>query len=539
MQRIAAPRPLWVINAVVSVWLAALTNATFIRTVAELTPYQDWRFPVFMMAMLGILVAYINLFLTWITWGRLAKPVLTVVLIASALTAYFVNTFGVGIDAGQIQNMMESDFQESRDLVTWNMLGYVAVIAGLPLVWIWSLPLTQQGLLQHQRNRLLSSAASLLLMAAVAAGFYADLASIFREHRNIRYTLVPHNYVTGLRTYFKHQEVSVELPLQRYAEDAHRSPALGQPSKPRLIVLVMGETARAESFALQGYTRNTTPELAALPITYFKQVSSCGTATAVSLPCLFSGFTRTRYDAAVAKHREGLLDILQRSGYAVSWLDNNSGCKGACDRVEKVPMLEHRKAFWCIKGECQDGLLLESFQHKLSTAPVADRIIVLHQAGSHGPAYYRRYPKAFERFTPTCDSNALQSCTQAQIVNTYDNTIAYTDHILAKLIQTLAQDSRYSSALLYVSDHGESTGEHGLYLHGAPYVFAPSQQTHVPMLTWLSPEFAAQEPTRNACLQQHKDQVISHDHVFHSVLGLAGVETQVFNPALDLTAGCS
>lgn len=529
---------LWLINALVSLWLAVLANTTFIQKVAELTPYHDGRFPVFIVAMLGLLAAYINLFLTWVTWGRLAKPVLTFILIASALSAYFINSFGVGIDAGQIQNMMETDAHEIGDLLTWNMLGYVVVIAGLPLIWIWSKPLVSEGWLQRQRNRVLSSAASLLLIAAVAAGFYADLASIFREHRSIRYSLVPHNYVTGLRAYFKHQEVIEAIPVQAYGQDAHRSPPLSSQAKPRLIVLVMGETARAESFSLQGYARNTTPELAALPITYFTQVSSCGTATAVSLPCLFSGFTRSRYDADVAKHREGLLDILQRSGYAVSWLDNNSGCKGACDRVEKVPMLANRASVWCVNGECQDGLLLESFQQKLATAPAIDRVLVLHQAGSHGPAYYRRYPKAFERFTPTCNSNALQSCTPSQITNTYDNTIAYTDHILAKIIQTMAQDSRYSSALLYVSDHGESTGEHGLYLHGAPYLFAPSQQTHVPMLSWLSADFAGQEPARAACLIKRKTQAISHDNVFHSVLGLAGVRTQVFNPALDLTSGC-
>lgn len=539
MSRLAHARKLFVMNACVALWLALSANTTFLQKIAALTPYQDWRFPAFMLAMLVLLTAYINLFLTWVTWGRLARPVLTFVLLASALTAYFINTFGVDIDAGQIQNMMETDFQESWDLLTWNMLGYVLLIAGLPSLWIWHKPLAREGFVQRQRNRLLASTASLFLVAVVAAGFYADLASIFREHRSIRFSLVPHNYVTGLRTYFKHQEVAADMPLQPYGEDAHRPPSAGKPSKPRLIVLVMGETARAESFGLQGYARNTTPELAALPVTYFTQVSACGTATAVSLPCLFSGFTHKTYDADIARHREGLLDILQRGGYTVSWLDNNSGCKGACDRVEKIPMLESRKAAWCVEDECLDGLLLESFQHQLATAPLADRVIVMHQAGSHGPAYYRRYPKAFERFTPTCNSNALQSCTQQQIVNTYDNTIAYTDHIVASMIRTLAQDSRYSSALLYVSDHGESTGEHGLYLHGAPYLFAPSQQTHVPMLTWLSPDFAAREPRRAACLSQRRDDALSHDNVFHSLLGLAGVKTQVFNPELDLTEGCS
>ena len=530
------PRTLIATNALIALWLALLANTSFLSKIATLTPYHDWRYPAFMAAMVVLLTAYINLFLTLITWGRLARPVLTFLLLASALTAYFVDTFGVGIDVGQIQNMMETDFQESWDLATWNMLAYVLVIAGLPLVWLWRKPLAPEGFLRRQRNRLLGSIGSLILVGLVASCFYADLASIFREHRAIRFTIVPHNYVTGLRSYFKQHQVSSDVPLQKYGEDAHRA---AHPGKPKLLVLVVGETARAESFGLQGYARNTTPELAKLPITYYSNVSSCGTATAVSLPCLFSGFTRKDYDAQIAKHREGLLDILQRGGYAVSWLDNNSGCKGACDRVQTVPLLESRKAAWCVKGECRDDLLIESFAKHLADAPVQDRVIVLHQEGSHGPAYYLRYPKAFERFTPVCNSNALQSCTQQQVINTYDNTIAYTDHIIASAIKTLAQDSRYSSALLYVSDHGESTGEHGLYLHGAPYLFAPSQQTHVPMLSWVSPSFAEREPAQASCLRKRHADALSHDNIFHSMLGLAGVETAVHNPALDMSAGCS
>lgn len=533
------PRTLGTTNALLALWLMAVANTSFMAKIAALTPYQDWRFPVFLIAMAVLLTAYINLFLSWITWSRFARPMLTLILLASALTAYFVDTFGIGIDAGQIQNMMETDLNESLDLVTWNMLGYVLTIAGLPLLWLWSRPLMAETFWQRQRHRILASLSSLALVMLVAIFFYADLASIFREHRAIRFTIVPHNYVTGLRAYFKHQSLETQVPLQAFGSDAHRVLDASGARKPVLLVLVLGETARAESFGLQGYARNTTPELAKLPITYFSQVSSCGTATAVSLPCLFSGFTRKTYDAAAARHREGLLDILQRAGYAVSWLDNNSGCKGACDRIQRVPMLESRKATWCVGRECQDDLLLESFSKHLADAPVQDRVIVTHQSGSHGPAYYRRYPKTFERFVPTCDSNALQSCTRQQIVNTYDNTIAYTDHIVASMIRTVAQDARYSSALVYVSDHGESTGEHGLYLHGAPYVFAPSQQTHVPMLSWLSADFSAQQPARAACLQQRHADALSHDNIFHSLLGLAGVKTQVYVPALDMTAGCA
>jgi lipid A ethanolaminephosphotransferase len=352
--------------------------------------------------------------------------------------------------------------------------------------------------------------------------------------------VTPHNSIGGLVRYWNRHAKLKPLPLVMYGIDAHRTAQAPPPhALPTLMVLVVGETARAESFGLGGYARNTTPALAARHVTYFSQTSSCGTATAVSVPCMFSGMTRHKYDADLAKHREGLLDVLKRAGYAVTWIDNNSGCKGACDRVDNLAPLASKRAQWCEGNECLDGLLDDSIADFLAHAPVQDRVIVLHQAGSHGPAYYKRYAPAFKRFSPTCDTNAIQGCPRAALINTYDNSIAYTDHILASLIDQLqGQSSRYQSMMWYVSDHGESTGEHGLYLHGAPYLFAPSQQTHVPMLTWLSAQFQASHPKLLGCLNAEKDQTTSQDNLFHTLLGLLSVESQVKDPALDLSAGC-
>ena len=193
----------------------------------------------------------------------------------------------------------------------------------------------------------------------------------------------------------------------------------------------------------------------------------------------------------------------------------------------------------CDEEGCLDEILVQHLRAELARDS-GDKVYVLHMIGSHGPAYFRRYPAAFRRFTPTCDSVALQSCSIDQIRNRYDNTRLYTDHVLAQLTKLLEHNApRRASTLLYVSDHGESTGEKGLYLHGAPYVFAPSEQTRVPMLLWSSQSFQDWRGLDTACAATRASAVLSHDHFFHTVLGLLNLQTAAYRPELDALAGCA
>lgn len=524
--------------ALVAAWLTVFANQTFFSQVAEWRASTGQSTSLFVLGT-GLLVwGVFNLVLQWLGWGALTRAMLTLMLLVSAFTAHFVDNFGIRIDADMVRNVLETDSHEARDLMSWSLLGNVAWMAGLPLLWLWWRPLTRQAWWPRQRQRVLASLASVLVIVGIAASSYADYASLFRNHRELRHVLVPQNAFNGLRKALKTETLG-PVVVSPYGEDAHRLMPAGR-HKPRLLVLVLGETARAESFSLNGNPRPVTPELARRAVINFSQVSSCGTATAVSVPCLFSGMTRADYDPVLARQREGLLDIVQRAGYAVSWIENSSGCKGVCDRVEQVSATDAIRARWCGADGCLDELLVDTLADQLRTQPARDRVIVLHQQGSHGPAYGHRYPAAFRRFTPTCDSSELSQCSAEAVRNSYENTIAYTDHVLARVIDTVSGPlaSAYDSSFLYVSDHGESTGEHGLYLHGAPYLLAPSQQTHVPMLAWLSDGYRAREPARSQCLAQQRKAEWSHDNVFHTVLGLLDVRTQVKVPGLDIGAHC-
>jgi lipid A ethanolaminephosphotransferase len=307
---------------------------------------------------------------------------------------------------------------------------------------------------------------TLLVLTLAVAPLFKEYASLVRNHREIRYLLTPVNYLHSL--YVLAADLTV---APAYAEPVGQDAAKGHywagVKRPVVTVLVVGETARADHFSLGGYERRTNPRLAAENIVYFSDVSSCGTATRVSLPCMFSDLGREAYSKGEAKRREGLLDVLNHAGIRTVWLDNNAGCKGVCNHTPTWTAAGLDIDGLCEDGECFDAVLLNEME-KAIAGSTGDTVIVLHQNGSHGPAYYRRYPDEFRVFTPDCRSDDFGDCTRAEIVNSYDNTIYYTDWFLAQVIERLeGHAAQFDTAMLYVSDHGESLGEFGLYLHHA------------------------------------------------------------------------
>jgi lipid A ethanolaminephosphotransferase len=367
-----------------------------------------------------------------------------------------------------------------------------------------------------------------------------DLTSLMRNQRELRYLITPGNYIYGLVENLARGARDVRAPREAVGTDARVMHIAMATHKPRVFVLVVGETVRAANFSLLGaYARATTPELAKLDVIAFRNFTSCGTSTEVSVPCMFSPWGRAEYDERRIRNSEGLLDVLARAGYTVKWLDNQSGCKGVCQGAgiayEKIDPASATDL--CSAEGCFDGVLVRRLQAEMA-AVQQDSVFVLHMMGNHGPAYYRRYPPAFRRFVPDCATAELRNCTREQVVNAYDNAILYADHVLAGVVETLAGSSRVDAAMIYVSDHGESLGENGLYLHGLPYSIAPDTQTRVPMIAWLSPGFSASAALNRSCLQAKSGEELSHDNLFHSVLGLLDVQTRAYKPGRDLFDDC-
>lgn len=535
----------WLPNLLLAAWLAGPANWPLWRALWDLTEVSGWRGLGFLVGHALMLAGVLFALLSLITWRWVWRPAALALLLTAAIAAYYMASYGVVIDRGMMHNVLGTDPREVWDLLSWRALVWLIVLAGLPGWWWWrtagqAIPRgVWGGVWRNVLGALLGLAVATMALWLV----YQDFASVTRNHRQLRWMMSPLNVLVASVQVARAAWPQRALPLQRVGTDATLGPSYSNGARPLALVLVVGETSRAANWQLSGYPRATTPRLKQLvqqgEAVYFNQVMSCGTSTAVSLPCMFSLQTHERFDGAPS---EGLLDVLQRAGLAVMWLDNQSGCKGACDRVPTVHTRALDNPRWCANGECRDEVMLDDLAKRMAQLPAAARatgvVLVLHQMGSHGPAYDKRVDPAFKRFLPECTSNALQACARQELVNAYDNTVLYTDHFVAQTVQWLSQQTAYDTALLYVSDHGESLGENNLYLHGLPYALAPREQKHVPMLAWASPAWRQRMGLNTACATKQAQRPWSHDNFFHTVLGLADVHTQAYQGALDAWGPC-
>ncbi|VVO59386.1 phosphoethanolamine transferase [Pseudomonas fluorescens] len=537
MLKIKAVRPEWV-TLIASAFLITGFNLVLWKHLFEITA-TDAAGILMRLAFGAMIFAAFNIVLTLLAFRPVMKPFLTLLFMVSAGVAYFMSQYGVLIDAGMLRNFAETNATEVRDLLSLKLFVYIVLLGILPSWLLWKTPVNYRRWHRELLSKVLVCFASAAVIGSVALMNYQGLSSLFRNHHELRLMVVPSNYIGASFGYLREQVASARQPFIAVGEDAQRNPAWQTHGRKSLTVLVVGESARAENFGILGYDRDTTPMLnKEAGLIAFTDVHSCGTETAVSVPCMFSNMGRKDYSASKAKNEEGLLDVLKRAGLDVIWRDNQSGCKGTCDRVTLDDVSKLKDPVLCANSECRDEILLQGLQHFIDNLD-KDTVLVLHQMGSHGPEYFKRYPKAYERFTPVCESNALNNCSRESIVNGYDNTLVYTDHVLSTLIDLLrSNQDKVDTAMLYLSDHGESLGEYNLYLHGTPYMLAPEQQKRVAMLAWFSDSYQKSFSVDTHCLQLSREKPLSQDNLFHSMLGLLEVNSKVYNQDLDMFAGC-
>ncbi|HSV79160.1 MAG TPA: phosphoethanolamine--lipid A transferase [Ramlibacter sp.] len=531
-------RPAWPALAA-SLWMALLGNTALwreLQALGLLAARSGWLLA---LTLAGILTAALYAILSLAAWRPLLKPVAATLLLLSAAGAHFMWTYHVVIDAGMAANALQTDWHEVRALLTPRLLATLVLGAGLPAWLLWRTPVAFSSWRPQSLRNLLAALGALALALGLALVSFQPLASTMRNHKQLRYLLNPLNSVYALAQSAAGARHGPR-PLAPVGRDARLT---GPASPPPLLVLVLGETGRSGNFGVNGYARDTTPELARRGVASFRNAWSCGTSTAASVPCMFSPLGREAFLAREGD-AENLLDVLQQAGLAVLWIDNQpGGCKGVCDRVTTLDASRTADPRLCPGGECLDGVLLKDLDARLAALPAQRRargvVLVLHQMGSHGPAYSLRSPAAAKRFLPECTSEHLPDCSAETLRNAYDNSIAYTDQVLAGAIDWIRARRDYAGALLYVADHGESLGENNLYLHGMPYALAPEVQKHVPWITWLSPAFEQRSGVALECLRRRADARLSHDHLFHSVLGLLQVGTAAYRPGLDAYAPCA
>lgn len=522
-----------------ALYIALALNVVFYRQAFSLLPVDSLHNTLVFLSMPVVAFAVMAICLAIASVIRLEKVLVTLFILLSTSAQYFMKNYGVIIDRSMITNIFDTTPAESYALLSGQMIVVLGLTALLFIALAWWIKIKPAAnLWRGALMRVGTVLASALLIVLVAGLFYKDYASLFRNNKELVKSLNPSNSIVALNSWYFHHKMD-NLPLVKIGEDAQQKAVMKNGPRKNLTIIVLGETSRAANFSLGGYDRDTNPLLAKDNVVYFPKTTSCGTATAVSVPCMFSNMPRARYDESLAHHQEGLLDIIQRAGIQVLWNDNDGGCKGACDRVPHQDMTAMKLPGQCIDGECYDDVLFHDLEKTIDSMQ-GDGVIVLHTIGSHGPTYYNRYPPQFRRFTPTCDTSEIQSCSQEQLKNTYDNTILYIDYIVDKAIKLLqSKQDKFTTSLVYLSDHGESLGENGVYLHGLPYSIAPETQKHVPMLLWLSDDYQKRYGVNYDCLQkQAKENDYSQDNLFSTVLGMTGVETKEYHAADDILATC-
>ena len=492
----------------------------------------------FIISIFLFLVVFIHLCLTIVSFKYIFKPVIIFILLTASLAAYFMNSYGIMIDRSMIRNVMETDINEAKGLFNPAIFLYLISLGIIPSLFVYRLRLDDKPLFKELLSKIITVGISLLLLIAIVFPFYKDYLSLGKNYKYIRHLVNPVNYIYAVSSYTKRTLTQKNIPLKSLGTDAVLVTDWQQRGKKNLVILVVGEAARAVNFSLNGYPKETNPRLSKEKIFNFSNTYSCGTATAASVPCMFSHFNRDNYSRDKADHNENLLDVLTHAGIKVLWRDNNSGCKGVCERVETENMEHLHIPGFCGGEECFDMVMLDNLQNYVDKLD-SDALIVLHQKGSHGPGYFLRHPAEFSTFSPECTTNQLQECTQDEVTNAYNDTLLYTDYFLAQVIGFLQDNGKeFNTAMIYMSDHGESLGENGIYLHGLPYFIAPNEQKHIPFIVWLSPEYMNFTGINPKSLKSQGEAKFSHDNLFHSVLGLMGVKTRSYNQNLDIFAGC-
>jgi lipid A ethanolaminephosphotransferase len=483
---------------------------------------------------------FLLFFLT--SWKWITKPLGYFLLLTAAPASSAVLNLGIEFSPLIIRSVFRTDFVEASSVLSWGWLVHFLLLGVLPCVLLSRVTVEYPPPGRQLLHKALAVVATVLAAAALYFPnqlFFNSFADNATNHR-LKLMVVPFNYLGALGG-FLGEELEALRPRGggkagapgRVHVDASRGPRLVGSGKRTVVVLVLGESARARSFSLNGYERETNPRLRRQGVVSFTQFSACATATAQALPCIFSSFGEQGFSYRRAEETDNLLDVAKRAGYQVTWYENGMGAQAVTSGVTEVNLGSYYRAE-------RDRILIDRLPTRADLVGTGkDQLIVLHQRGSHGPDYAMRYTPEFRTFTPDCDSAVLKSCTREAVVNAYDNSILYTDGNLDDAIEYLkALGADFNTALLYTSDHGESTGEDGWYMHGLPKAVAPDDQIRVPFIAWFSPGLRAAARLDVDCVRALKDRPYSHDNFFHTAIGLLDIETPAYGPAKDVFGAC-
>ena len=438
--------------------------------------------------------------------------------------------YGIAMTPDMIRNFLATDFREASGY--WSpSLAINFIFITLPGLFLIN-RLRSSRRPESKLKRIGVCVVTLLCGVFVLFLQLQPFSALMRGDKSLRYLFAPVNIVYSTSSTLLRDQNPEKV--QKVIVDASPK-AIFTSDKPTLFVVLIGETARSANWQLASYKKPTNPELSKLNIINIPKVQACGTSTDVSLPCMLSRVGRRDYDRKRILTEESLPSLLYRAGFSVTWIDNQSGCKGTCDGVRVIKPTPD--PLYCHAGACMDGVFNRSIDEAFDALNTQSHaVLFLHMMGSHGPAYYKRSTESEKVFGKECTDPTFKSCSKESIRAAYDSSIRYTDRVVAELIRKLQNRTDINTALIYLSDHGESLGENGLYLHGAPYYIAPDEQKIVPMVMWFSEPFKKNYTIDTRVIEENSHKPVTHDHLYHTILGLLNVRSNTYDSQWDLSA---
>lgn len=523
----------------IAIFYVAIFNIPFFRIVQTGIEKQGEVDPLFIATIPLFLIFALSFLFSIFSVKYLLKPFFISVTLLSSGVFFAALQYGVVFDYGMIENTVQTNSAEAFTYINLSSVLNFVLTGLIPVLIILKLNINYKPVVKEILHKIAFMLMMLIGIGVIGFFYYQNYVSFGRNNDELKRFIIPSYVIGSIAKYTNINYLQTPLVYKQLGLNATNK-TVDDNKKPNLVVLVLGETARSMNYEYYGYDRPTNQYTKPHKVTAFKDTTSCGTATAVSVPCMFSKMSRDEYDARQAKAQDSVMDVLQHGGIELVWLDNDSGCKGVCDRVPNLTIKLDSDPDLCNGQYCLDQVLLDELDRVLVEIKNKDTLLVLHIIGSHGPTYYLRYPEEQRQFIPDCQRSDIQNCSDEALMNTYDNTILYTDFIVAQVIEKLKdKSSLYDTGMIYISDHGESLGEKGMYLHGAPYAIAPDEQIQIPLLTWFSDSFYSDNKLDLTCLNDKADKGgFSHDNFFDSLLGIMNVQTNVYSQQTDIFSSC-
>jgi lipid A ethanolaminephosphotransferase len=509
---------LFAFSCIVSIGTLLLYNIPFFNYVSQNTNESTGGI-IFLQASLVIIMLALNFMLTYLAMWLLrivARILLAIFAIINATAVYLIITYSAIINATTIENVFNTRYSEASGFFSWSLWLFIVVFGVLPALYC----LMQPVVIGKAKKLGIYCGSSLAIILLVASLNISQTLWISQHDTELGGLLQPWSYVVNtcrvISSYQDEQAEEIKLPDGTIADH-----------EKAVVVLVIGESARKANFQLYGYQRDTNPLLSKQEGLKVYQATACATYTTAGTKAILE-----------PKDSGDLYELLPnyafRTGVDVSWRTSNWGEPPI--HIDEYLTDTDLSDLYQGKSNDYDDILYYGLRERIESSKKDKVLIILHTSTSHGPKYADKYPKQFEVYKPVAKNIEEGEKNIGMLINAYDNTIRYTDFLLNSLINTLREMKDWHSAIIFISDHGESLGENKMFMHGLPMKLAPKMQYEIPFLVWTSDGFRTYKQTSSSqdAPEGELPAVLEQHYVFHSVLNLLSIQSPAYNKDYDI-----